>query len=173
MASLCHPWLTTTNLSYRFPIFETSATALCGTTGISTYHYTTQCAWTPYLSFERHETFRECEIASVSTMPGMHLVRTLKYLRRSTWTVWSCNRTIARAICTRTDQRLQATANHTFNHMQRNKLMSYGPMRNSAATWQNSTAVRCQLITYHGQYAWPCKCSNAWHQLRTHLMPAE
>ena len=35
MASLCHPWFTTTKLSYRFPIFETSATALCGTTGIS------------------------------------------------------------------------------------------------------------------------------------------
>ena len=34
MASLCHPWFSTTNLSYRFPIFETSATALCGTTGI-------------------------------------------------------------------------------------------------------------------------------------------
>jgi len=34
VASLCHPYFTTTNLSYRFPIFETSATALCGTTGI-------------------------------------------------------------------------------------------------------------------------------------------
>ena len=33
MASLCRPWFTTTKLSYRFPIFETSATALCGTTG--------------------------------------------------------------------------------------------------------------------------------------------
>ena len=33
MASLCHPWFTTTNLSYRFLIFESSATALCGTTG--------------------------------------------------------------------------------------------------------------------------------------------
>ena len=33
MDSLCHPWFTTANLSYRFPIFETSATALCGTTG--------------------------------------------------------------------------------------------------------------------------------------------
>ena len=33
MASLCHPGFTTTKLSYRFPIFETSATALCGTTG--------------------------------------------------------------------------------------------------------------------------------------------
>ena len=31
--SLCGPWFTTTNLSYRFPIFETSATALCSTTG--------------------------------------------------------------------------------------------------------------------------------------------
>ena len=28
MDSLCHPWVTTTNPSYRFPIFETSATAL-------------------------------------------------------------------------------------------------------------------------------------------------
>ena len=36
MASLCHPWFTTTNLSYRFPFFETSATALCGTTGTQT-----------------------------------------------------------------------------------------------------------------------------------------
>ena len=35
---LCHPWFTTTNLSSRFPIFETSATALCGTTGM-TLHY--------------------------------------------------------------------------------------------------------------------------------------
>ena len=34
MASLCHPWFATTNLSYRFPIFETAATALCGTTGM-------------------------------------------------------------------------------------------------------------------------------------------
>ena len=31
--SLCHPWFTTANLSYRFPIFETSATAQGGTTG--------------------------------------------------------------------------------------------------------------------------------------------
>ena len=38
MDSLCHPWFTTANLSYRFPIFETCATALCGTTG-------TTCRW--------------------------------------------------------------------------------------------------------------------------------
>ena len=37
MASLCHPGFTTTKLSYRLPIFETSATALCGTTGTHTY----------------------------------------------------------------------------------------------------------------------------------------
>ena len=36
--SLCHPRVTTTNPSYRSPIFETSATALRGTTGIS-YNY--------------------------------------------------------------------------------------------------------------------------------------
>ena len=33
VGSLFHPWFTTTNLSYRFPIFETSATALRGTSG--------------------------------------------------------------------------------------------------------------------------------------------
>ena len=32
MFLLCHPWFTTTNLFYRFPTLETSATALCGTT---------------------------------------------------------------------------------------------------------------------------------------------
>ena len=35
--SLCHPWFTTANLSYRFPISETSATGLCGTTGRMTW----------------------------------------------------------------------------------------------------------------------------------------
>ena len=34
MFLLWHPWLTATNLSYSFPLLETSATALCGTTGI-------------------------------------------------------------------------------------------------------------------------------------------
>ena len=40
MASLCHPWFTTTNLSYRFPVFETSAAALCCTTGTQTLLHT-------------------------------------------------------------------------------------------------------------------------------------
>ena len=38
--SLCHLGFTTTNLSYRFPIFETSATALCGTTGMNRFSAT-------------------------------------------------------------------------------------------------------------------------------------
>ena len=38
--SAIHPWFTTTNLSYRLSIFETSATALCGTTGIYIYTHT-------------------------------------------------------------------------------------------------------------------------------------
>ena len=33
MCLLCHPWFTATNLSYTFPILETSPTASCGTTG--------------------------------------------------------------------------------------------------------------------------------------------
>ena len=34
---LSHPWLTTTNPSYSFPLLKTSATALCGTTGMNWY----------------------------------------------------------------------------------------------------------------------------------------
>ena len=45
--SLCHPWFTTTNLSYEFPIFETSATALCGTTG------TCKAATIPFRNLDR------------------------------------------------------------------------------------------------------------------------
>ena len=41
MFLLCHPWLTTSNLSYRFPILETSATASCSTTG--TIYSTSHC----------------------------------------------------------------------------------------------------------------------------------
>jgi hypothetical protein len=33
VGSPCHPWFTASNLSHRSPIFETSATALWGTTG--------------------------------------------------------------------------------------------------------------------------------------------
>ena len=51
--SLCHPWFTTTNLSYRFPIFETSATALCGTTRMDTYGLYTP-KWTVKLTITDH-----------------------------------------------------------------------------------------------------------------------
>ena len=49
--SLCHSWFTTTNLSYRLPIFETSATALCGTTGIyiNIYIYIPLYPFSPFL----------------------------------------------------------------------------------------------------------------------------
>ena len=47
--SLCHPWFTTTNLSYRFPIFETFATALCGTTGINYQFSIAVKIWWEYL----------------------------------------------------------------------------------------------------------------------------
>ena len=45
MDSLCHPWFTTTNLSYRFPSFETSATALCGTIGKRWYKWIWNDIW--------------------------------------------------------------------------------------------------------------------------------
>ena len=38
---ICHPCITTANPSYRFPIFETSATALCGS------------SWYIHISFEK------------------------------------------------------------------------------------------------------------------------
>ena len=52
VASLCHPWFTTTNFSYKFPIFETSATALCGTTGILPGRLTN--TWMPSLLASAH-----------------------------------------------------------------------------------------------------------------------
>jgi len=44
---LCHPWFTTTNLSYTFPILETSATASCGTTGIVIILIIFSSVWLP------------------------------------------------------------------------------------------------------------------------------
>jgi len=45
VGSFCHPWFTTTNLSYRFPILETSATTLCGITGRKTYQPLSIMSW--------------------------------------------------------------------------------------------------------------------------------
>ena len=75
VASLCHPWFTTTNLSYRFPIFETSATALCGTTGTCIYIYLgLQNTWNlsglpKYLVFQH---FGDIKPGSLFKTPGFH-----------------------------------------------------------------------------------------------------
>ena len=62
MDSLCHSWFTTTNLSYRFPIFETSATALCGTTGISVNNMLVDQIyfWSHHKAAEQCWTFSTC-----------------------------------------------------------------------------------------------------------------
>ena len=44
---LCHPCITTTHLSYN-SIFETSATALCGTTGTMSYAIQLWTCWARY-----------------------------------------------------------------------------------------------------------------------------
>ena len=80
---LCHRWLTTTNLSYRFPILETSATALCGTTGINDkwikYHlYSLKrlvivaqlSLSTPSLQWDRSSTALQCcRLLGVDRLP--------------------------------------------------------------------------------------------------------
>ena len=54
--SLCHPWFTTTNLSYRFPIFETSATALCGsTTGTMRHLFTRKYDSTREINWDKSD----------------------------------------------------------------------------------------------------------------------
>ena len=45
IGSLCHLWFTTANLSYSFPIFETPATALRGTTGSIVWHVSLSNNW--------------------------------------------------------------------------------------------------------------------------------
>ena len=78
--SLCHPWVTTTNLSYRFPIFETSATALCGTTGLFNYN--------PLMSYNwlviHVSTISMGHSYLVITRPGCHL----KMVRRRSIPSW-------------------------------------------------------------------------------------
>ena len=75
--SLCHPWFTTTNLSYRFPMFETSATALCGTTDINIeymYIYNYVCVmFTVWNNYEATDPFWTCPNHSDSLMPFLIL----------------------------------------------------------------------------------------------------
>ena len=61
MFLLWHPSLTAINLSYTFPIFETSATALCGTTGISQYVQKRLCG----VNWEFGLALRESEICEL------------------------------------------------------------------------------------------------------------
>ena len=69
MDSLCHPWVATTNLSYRFPIFETSATTLCGTTGIYIIIYYTILF---LMHVNRSKIRRSVHPSSVSIHPPIH-----------------------------------------------------------------------------------------------------
>ena len=75
--SLCHPWFTTTNLSYSFPIFETSATALCGTTGIHLYHL-----WQSRLPAD---AMTDCNPATTLSMQQQVPPHTLSFFRKARW----------------------------------------------------------------------------------------
>ena len=74
--SLCHPWFTTTNLSYKLSIFETSAAALCGSTGIYTHthrihvHHFLQL----YVRMLTYGTLRpqSCYIGTVGLTQSLH-----------------------------------------------------------------------------------------------------
>ena len=73
MFLIWHLWLTTTNLSYRFYIFETSATASCGSTGnlferLSMYSYSFVCVYTKF------------SLSKYSTKPHIFYVRISCYL---------------------------------------------------------------------------------------------
>ena len=83
VTSLCHPWFTTTNLSYRFPIFETSATALCGTTGTIVF-----CSWISEIILEwLHEG---CEINLLADF--LHFGTSVFFVARRFRAVWSVGR---------------------------------------------------------------------------------
>ena len=57
-----HPLITTTHLSYRFPIFETSATALCGTMLV---------IWPASFSDGTLLPLRLCDVAAVFASDGV------------------------------------------------------------------------------------------------------
>ena len=82
MAPLCHPWFTTTNLSYRFPIFETSATALCGTIGIN-YKYN--------LAHVVHSCWCVSFLPGLTTRSSLGSWRSLERVLRSRPTNWQRN----------------------------------------------------------------------------------
>ena len=75
MFLLWHPSLTAINLSYTFPILETSATALCGTTGILFYCFQypdTQCmAYLP--TYIYHQNQSNVGKYTIHWVSGIHL----------------------------------------------------------------------------------------------------
>ena len=66
MGSLCLPCVTTTHLSYRFPIFETSATTLCGTTNTSYYHIIILSYYIYIIRFYMHLYYLYTALASLN-----------------------------------------------------------------------------------------------------------
>ena len=74
MFLIWHLWLTTTNLSYRFSIFETSATASCGSTGTPYYKVLLQ-----YYSVLQSTTPVLLQYYSVLQSTTPVLLRTTKY----------------------------------------------------------------------------------------------
>ena len=83
MVSLCHPWFTTTNLSYRFPIFETSATALCGTTG--TYIQIPIYIYYTYIPKKKNREFWKTQCVQWKTTRGRSRTSSKAYV----WTIFS------------------------------------------------------------------------------------
>ena len=98
MFLLWHPSLTAINLSYTFPILETSATALCGTTGTNTTNilHVLYCCYKATHSNNRESINHMTPTSSIFTCPGKGwnglnmFSRILKY-RRSTWQQLSGN----------------------------------------------------------------------------------
>ena len=100
--SLCHPWFTI-HLSYRFPIFETSATGLCGTTGTAYMHHDLHWDWQSFsnvadLSIASRlkvkvsiwSKMRSSQTMANSTQGyyGKNIFRTLKTKLRLAWEGW-------------------------------------------------------------------------------------
>ena len=73
MFSICHPWFTTTNLSYTFPIFETSATASCGSTVI--HGYMSSCVKLTYCYCFRSYRLSHSISAQPKSLLTLHLAR--------------------------------------------------------------------------------------------------
>ena len=106
VAWLCQPWLTTTNPSYRFPIFETSATTLCGTTGTEKMHTNQtnidaqQNTTTKKCAFWSALTENQCQLLQLVTWKIKHMHHlagfclkwgNLEFFRSAAETRWVCD----------------------------------------------------------------------------------